>query len=145
MQTLDLHEAPVAELEKLVDTAIADTEKIGAFVVPVLVELYERRAWENHKVPIGVYFRDFRGIGGQDGFRLSRKARHELVKRIPDPKAVAHVGLMSGYAVRTIDRDRSDLGIANPNMVNARKGHARVNPDPAGDDADLGGSTRRAP
>jgi hypothetical protein len=122
-ETVDVHAVTLTELEKMADGYVAQGERIGVSLVPLLVELYVRRAWETYSMTIGAYFRDYRGIG-PDRFTLPRVARREFVTLMATaaPEAPnAHLALISGNSLRTVTQDRSELGVANPGRVEGQR------------------------
>jgi hypothetical protein len=115
----------VTELESALALMVTDASSRGSAMVPVIAELYRRRAWESRKSQVGPYFRDFLGIGGDDGFALARGARRSLVRLLDDAEVV-HLTYMTGRSKRIIERDRSDMGLVNENRAAAsRKSMAR--------------------
>jgi hypothetical protein len=127
----------VAQLEASVIKSIATAEKSVASLPATLVKLYQAKAWESHQLAMVDYFRDTLGISEDSGYTLPFKVRRELVTLMARecPQAeVAHVVIMSGSSVRSIQRDRSELGVANPNRVNAQTSGSDDTGDGDGDD-----------
>jgi prophage antirepressor-like protein len=135
LREIQLDTATVAELEKMADGYVAQGERVGISLVPLLVELYVRRAWETYSLTIGAYFRDYRGIG-PDRFTLPKGARREFVALMATaaPEAPnAHLALISGNSLRTVQQDRSELGVANPGRVEGQRA-VTSRKEPAGKD-----------
>ncbi|HEY3879993.1 MAG TPA: hypothetical protein VGM12_15475, partial [Trebonia sp.] len=118
----------ITKLEKDAARFIAAGVKAGTSLAGILVKLYSARGWEAHEQSISDYYRATIGIG-EEGFILPKPARQQVVVMMSDanPDApLAHMVHMTGCSLRTINRDRGEWEVANPNRVNSHK--------PAGDD-----------
>jgi hypothetical protein len=112
-----------AELERRADGLVTAADNVTLEMVPLLVELYRRRIWQDYGLTITEYFRDRRGLGKI--VKLSEKARKELVlslsAAVPDAPVQHFVLLSGGWALRTIQSDRAELGVANQTRSEAQK------------------------
>jgi hypothetical protein len=113
----------VAEMEAAVMRLITAGTEVGVTLGSVLVELYVARAWEYHGQSIADYFMLTLGVG-ELGFTLPKRARREVVKlmaaQVPDAP-ISHIVYLTGSATSTINKDRANLNVANPNRRFSQK------------------------
>lgn len=103
----------------------------------VLVDLYQVKPWNAEEITLKEYMANL-GIGaGTDLLTLPVDARRAVVSQmftLDANASIDDIALLTGAGKRTIARDKSDLGFANPNRVESHTG-PRATDDTDTDDA----------
>ncbi|HVT97842.1 MAG TPA: hypothetical protein VHE33_10060 [Acidobacteriaceae bacterium] len=136
---------PTPDTDALVKDARRYVKNISGNAVKlagVLVDLYQVKPWNAEEITLKEYMAGL-GIGaGTDLLTLPVDARRAVVSQmftLDANASIDDIALLTGAGKRTIARDKSDLGFANPNRVESHTGPR--NTDDTDDPDDTDGAT----